>query len=909
MSCAATLVPILTAAYSIVNPGVVSGHVHSIVGGSNFDKSMTYESTQASGCTTAAVSVDKSNYWTPQLYYYDPKATTYEAIPIDVVNTYYLPRAGKDGKVQAFPDGLRMISGSPFRRDYNSARPDDNAVSYVCLDYAGGHKGDPEWAQRNSFFNHNCPNGMRAQVFFRSCWDGVNLDSADHMSHMAWPSGGVDGGECPKSHPVRLVSLFYEFIYRVQDFPHNGAAGPTWVFANGDTTGYGMHGDFLNGWPAYNNGTNVLQQAIDGCNQNNGVGGVLENCPPFVPFLNSDAAYGCQPQNFYVNEDVGFNSPLKALPGNNPIWIGAGPKPSLANYTEGNTTYTNFKSVIPDGYDEVGCVAEPSSGRALGLQSFTAANMTRAACVNFCQSFGLPLAGIEYGSECYCDKAMRNGASNTTLLSAYECGSKCSGNSYETCGGSRTLSLYNNPDLYATKPLPVGWSATGCYKEASGSRALKGYSFSGNTMTQESCMAACQTRNFTYAGVEYGRECYCSNTLGGPGAADDADCSMPCAADGNSQCGGPSRLNVFTFASSAPVTPSASVSPSASASASASPKVSVASSISSSAAKSSASSVSASASSVSSVRSSAVASSSTSASSAVAPSSSAARSSSSSSSSASSSAAASSTVSSASRASSTTIASSAAPSSSAVVSSTASSASSAAASPSALVLPAGWASKGCYTEATSARALASFTYADPSVTVTKCLSLCQQNGFKLCGVEYGSECYGANILSTGSTLAAATECALPCAGDKSQTCGGYSKLNLYEYTSSDPAPVNPLPAGWSAEGCFTELKNARAIVGFYVSSTKMTPALCVKTCAQKGYAVAGVEYFSQCFCGPSFSSLSTKVSDGDCSAPCTGDKTQQCGGSSRLNVFTLDSASVTVPSKRSIAGRRGIRYD
>lgn len=73
-------------------------------------------------------------------------------------------RAGKSGIVKAFPDGLRMISGSPNRRDFDPRDPNDVAITYVCLDYSGSHRGDPEWDQRNSFFNHNCPQGMRAQV-------------------------------------------------------------------------------------------------------------------------------------------------------------------------------------------------------------------------------------------------------------------------------------------------------------------------------------------------------------------------------------------------------------------------------------------------------------------------------------------------------------------------------------------------------------------------------------------------------------------------------------------------------------------------------------------------------------------------------------------------------------------------
>jgi hypothetical protein len=31
-----------------------------------------------------------------------------------------------------------------------------------------------------------CPAGMMVNVRFPTCWDGVNLDSPDHMSHVAY---------------------------------------------------------------------------------------------------------------------------------------------------------------------------------------------------------------------------------------------------------------------------------------------------------------------------------------------------------------------------------------------------------------------------------------------------------------------------------------------------------------------------------------------------------------------------------------------------------------------------------------------------------------------------------------------------------------------------------------------------
>jgi hypothetical protein len=478
---------------------------------------------RASRCTTAVVTEDKSNYWIPQLYHYDPTDASYTMVPVDYMNAYYLPRpSNKDKKVFAFPDGLRMLSGQPARRDFDSSDPSDKAISYVCLEYSGAHRGNPDWDQRNSFFPHNdCPQGIRAQVNFPNCWDGVNLDSDDHRSHMAWPSGGVDGGDCPASHPVHLVSLFYEFIFEVQGFAFNNGSNPTFVWANGDTTGYGLHADFINGWPSLVNGTNILQQAIDQCNQNNGVGGNLQDCPPFVPFLDNNAAYACQPENPIVNENIGNFGKIFSLPGNNPLYTGPGmvvgnntnddPEPGLVNTT----------SPIPAGWVRTGCVAEPSTAsRGLLAASFTSDNMTRSACVNFCNSKNLPLAGVEYSRECRCDSVLRNGASNTTLLPDSSCGYPCAGNSYENCGGAGTFDLFTNPSLFPSGPkLPAGWVAGECRTEPSGGRALNGYTFSSNNMTNELCASTCASRNFTIAGAEYGRE-VCLSLLVNLGSAD-----------------------------------------------------------------------------------------------------------------------------------------------------------------------------------------------------------------------------------------------------------------------------------------------------------------------------------------------------------------------------------------------------
>lgn len=154
------------------------------------------------------------------------------------------------------------------------------------------------------------------------CWNGKDLDSADHKSHMAYPDG-VNGGNCPATHPVRIPGVFFEAFYSVDKFPHGAGTNP-FVWANGDPTGYGFHGDFLSGWD-----TEVMAQALKDvkCDLNNtdiAFGNNVKACPPLAPFVQNVPAAGvCSlATDIPLNEDLGIYSAIDKLPGCNPITYG-----------------------------------------------------------------------------------------------------------------------------------------------------------------------------------------------------------------------------------------------------------------------------------------------------------------------------------------------------------------------------------------------------------------------------------------------------------------------------------------------------------------------------------------------------------------------------------------------------------
>lgn len=91
-----------------------------------------------------------------------------------------------------------------------------------------------------------------------------------------------------------------------------------------------------------------------------------------------------------------------------------------------------------------------------------------------------------------------------------------------------------------------GWTSLGCYTDSVSMRALNNHGMIAgwpSTTTVEACQAACQAQGFSYAGVEFGNECWCGNELSSSPAADG--CNMLCSGNSQEICGGPDRLNVY----------------------------------------------------------------------------------------------------------------------------------------------------------------------------------------------------------------------------------------------------------------------------------------------------------------------------------------------------------------------------
>lgn len=200
------------------DPNQGPAHSHDFFGNTTTDEHSTTASLLASGSTTCDLSADLSSYWTPTLSRGDT------VIEVEQFAAYYDTAPGTDpARVAPIPAGLVMIAGNDPRPD----RPAGDHVGWVC----GGTRVTSMTVPSCRF---RAPLTLR--VVFPDCWNGADLDSADHRSHVTYGTGGT----CPASHPVAMVRLVLSVRYPVFGDPSDLrlASGPLST----------AHADFMNAW-------------------------------------------------------------------------------------------------------------------------------------------------------------------------------------------------------------------------------------------------------------------------------------------------------------------------------------------------------------------------------------------------------------------------------------------------------------------------------------------------------------------------------------------------------------------------------------------------------------------------------------------------------------------------------------
>lgn len=198
----------------LVNPGLEGGadHAHAEFGAKNWNASTT-TGDFLSGGTTCILPTNKTAYWVPEIV--APNGTL--VAPTSTGGYYGAfgadPTQIAGGKVYPFPQGIRFIVGNPKSTVLQST----SVVKWRCDAASNPTLGAPP---------KTCPSGQGIELIFISppCWDGINLDSADHHSHMRT---SLADGSCPADHHVRVPLLNWSFHYPSSAFAgSNGTVAP-----------------------------------------------------------------------------------------------------------------------------------------------------------------------------------------------------------------------------------------------------------------------------------------------------------------------------------------------------------------------------------------------------------------------------------------------------------------------------------------------------------------------------------------------------------------------------------------------------------------------------------------------------------------------------------------------------------
>jgi hypothetical protein len=207
----------------IVNFGVDASHLHAFFGNRSVNRVSTYTSMRTSALTTCDFPSDTAGYWVPALLARGGSAVQ----PVRLFAYYRTFGVFNRMRISAFPPDLRMVS---------------DTFEWLCRD------------SQAYAFPPNCDTGKRGhryvglRITFADCWDGVNLDSPDHRSHVAV---GSSRGGCPASHPIPMPRLAINVRFATKD-----ATGL--VLSSGVPST--AHGDFWNTWDQ-----SALEQLVQRC--------------------------------------------------------------------------------------------------------------------------------------------------------------------------------------------------------------------------------------------------------------------------------------------------------------------------------------------------------------------------------------------------------------------------------------------------------------------------------------------------------------------------------------------------------------------------------------------------------------------------------------------------------------------
>lgn len=273
----------------IVFPGEEdAAHLHRFYGNMGLDHASTMESLYESADSSCqGNTLNGAAYWIPALLApsFDPMTgvrlldregePAWQVVPAVVGNNevahelfYYSASVDDLESIQNIPPGLRMIAGNAMTLPDGEPQ-DTSIVRWHCQSWEANDATNPMFSA--TIPECEAPDRVRMDIFFPSCWNGTDLDSDDHKSHMAYPvnEGGPNGTHCPKTHPIPVLRPSYHYAWPV--LPGNSdpqtSSSRGWRLASdhyevdaAQPGGLSLHGDWFNAWHP-----EVLGAALENC--------------------------------------------------------------------------------------------------------------------------------------------------------------------------------------------------------------------------------------------------------------------------------------------------------------------------------------------------------------------------------------------------------------------------------------------------------------------------------------------------------------------------------------------------------------------------------------------------------------------------------------------------------------------
>ncbi|KAK1493287.1 hypothetical protein CTAM01_09431 [Colletotrichum tamarilloi] len=217
-------------------------------------------------------------------------------------------------------------------------------------------------------------------------------------------------------------------------------------------------------------------------------------------------------------------------------------------------------------------------------------------------------------------------------------------------------------------------------------------------------------------------------------------------------------------------------------------------------------------------------------------------------------------------------------------------------SPAAAATVSGYVYQGCYTDNLPQRVLTGDLVRDPTMSLEKCASFCSTSHYTYFGVEFTGECYCGMALDTASAKQSEVACAMKCGGDGTEICGDANRISVYALPQTSTIPVVKNLAtvgGFYYSSCWVDnVDGRRSLSAKDYRADDMTAEKCASFC--QGYSYFGLEYSRECYCGNTVGGF--MASEKDCGHVCVGDSSQWCGGGDRLSLYSINPPIISSSS-------------